>query len=295
MLNCWCKLFMIKGYRVKLNGEELSMERYISDIADHDLLTAAEEVLLFEKYKAGCLMSRDRLITCNLKLVVKTARSYSQRLCVSLNLLDLISEGNIGLMKAIDKFDHTAGNRLSTYAIWWIKESIESSLLNVSRTVRIPVYRLKLAYKISRTMYNKHEKRFINSCMIQSIANELDVSVSDIREAMFLIEMGLDRTVHIEPSFHSISEMHSESITCPLDSLCKTEFESDIKNLIAQLPSRERIAVSTRYSVLSDFDLMVRFKDVGDELGASIERARQLNKQGIELLRLGLKKHGWGS
>ncbi|WP_065677586.1 sigma-70 family RNA polymerase sigma factor [Vibrio celticus] len=284
---------MQNKYKAKFYGEEQSMARYISDIVEHDLLTAEEEFFLFEKYKTGCRSARDRLIICNLKLVVKTARSYSQRLCVSLNLLDLINEGNIGLMKAIDKFDHTSGDRLSTYATWWIKESIESSLFNVSRTVRIPVYKLRLAYRISRIMRNKHEKKFISLCTVQSIADELKVSISDIHEAIYIVGIGFDSTANAEPQPRSIKEMHSESIVCPLDSLCKTELESDVRKLIENLPERERIAVSTRFSVTSSSDSMVNFKDVGDELGVCFERARQINKLGIERLRLRLRERGW--
>ncbi|PMH25538.1 hypothetical protein BCU71_24550 [Vibrio lentus] len=282
-------------YKTKLNGEEQSMTRYISDIVEHDLLTAEEEVFLFEKYKMGCCSARDRLTTCNVKLVVKTARSYSQRICVSLNLLDLISEGNIGLMKAIDRFDHTSGNRFSTYAIWWIKESIESALLNVSRTGRIPVYKLRLAYKISRIMRNKHEKKFTSLCTVQNIANELEVSISDIYEAMYIVGIGFDNTANAEPQTHFITEMHSESIVCPIDLLCKSELESDIRKLIENLPERERIAESTRFSVSSRSNSMVHFKDVGDEPGVCFERARQINKLGIQRLRLRLWEKRWDS
>ncbi|MGX9523041.1 sigma-70 family RNA polymerase sigma factor [Vibrio mediterranei] len=277
-----------------LNGEDVTMSRYMKDVGRNDVLSAEEEAFLLNRCKDGCSWSRDKLIVCNLRLVTKIARFYANRLSVSMNLLDLISEGNIGLMKAIDKFDCTSGNRLSTYAVWWIKESIEISIMNLGRTVRVPIHRLKLANKISRLMRRRSENKPINHIMIQELALELRVTEQDIRDSMSIVDLGVNLSATSEYCSYSIDDIQSESITCPLDTLCDIALAKEIRCQIDTLPDREKAAVSSRYSVITGKDSVTNFKELGHELGVSIERARQINNLGIERLKLRLKDRGWG-
>ena len=121
-----------------MHGQELdSLDIYIQQISKIPLITVEEEVLLAKKISEGDDLAREKMITANLRLVVKIAQDYSN---IGMSLLDLINEGNIGLMKAVERFDPTKGGKLSTYAAWWIKQSIKRALANQSKTIRLPVH-----------------------------------------------------------------------------------------------------------------------------------------------------------
>ena len=139
------------------NHEQESLQIYLQQISEIPLISVQDEIDLAAKIKNGDQDAREKMITANLRLVVKIAKEYSN---IGLSLLDLINEGNIGLMKAVERFDPTKGGKLSTYASWWIKQSIKRALANQSKTIRLPIHMVDRVTQIRRTSTSLAESIF---------------------------------------------------------------------------------------------------------------------------------------
>ncbi len=266
--------------------------KYVQDITGIELLEPDQEIHYSRLARAGDFDARQILIESNLRLVVKIARKYVNRGNASNNLLDLIDEGNIGLMKAIDRFDPELGYRFSTYAVWWIRESIESYLMNHSRTVRIPIHVQKEISKLS-----KAAKRASNELQrvptLKEVACQEKLSIDEMSELM-------TSTSHIdcrataqlkERSQYELEEIPEPVSQSPSGLHESTQLMQSLEKLVDTLSPKHRDIIVRRYGLFGQE--RETLADLSDDYQLSKERIRQLQKEGLQKLKSKLSFDGW--
>jgi RNA polymerase primary sigma factor len=263
-----------------------SMNSYLKEISRTPLLTIEEEIQLAKRIQRGDVEARDHMIRANLRLVVKIAGDYSG---YGVSMSDLVSEGNIGLMKAVERFDPEKGGKLSTYASWWIKQSIKRSLANQSKTIRLPVH---MVDKIARM-------RRIASMLTETLgreptddelANELGLprqKVAMLKQAA-LRPTSLDAPVNEGEATEYGDIIGDEAASNPLDLLVDSDLQDQIGDLLATLDERERRIIDGRFGL--DGLKPMLLEDVGREFGVSRERIRQIQNSALTKMRRALMK-----
>lgn len=266
--------------------------QYINDVSNVDLLSHEETLYYARRARRGDKSARDTLIGANLRLVVKIARQYSRRTTCSHNILDLIEEGNLGLIRAIDKFDPEMGNRLSTYAVWWIKEFIEASLLNKARTIRLPIYVQKEIFRLHRET-QKVAKELNRELAVSDIADKTNRSMSEIHELIELSgfmttvsTVGTDSDPILPPEEYEDSK--PETID---DLLYHPVLLEKLDELIDLLSEKEKTIVIHRFGLRGE--IQKSLGEVGGLIGLSYERVRQLQKIALGKLRRRFINAGW--
>lgn len=261
--------------------DDHGMRIYLREIGQTPLLTPEQEIELAKRIKKGDAKARDLMIRANLRLVVKIARDYAQ---LGLPLLDLISEGNIGLMKAVDRFDPKKGTKLSTYAAWWIKQAIKRALANQSKTIRLPAH---LVDKIARM-------RKVQERIAQETGRE--PSVEELAEALGVkprtVEMWMALTVKPASLDAPLGDEESEDLGSIVgDTRVRTAFEElrdeqmrkQVERLIDRLPRREREIILLRFGLRGRKPETL--EKVGKRFKITRERVRQLQNIAIRKLR----------
>jgi RNA polymerase primary sigma factor len=263
-----------------------SLKLYLREISKTPLLTIEEETALAERIKMGDEKARDHMIRANLRLVVKIAGDYSG---YGLSMNDLISEGNIGLMNAVERFDPEKGGKLSTYGSWWIKQSIKRALANQSKTVRLPVH---MVDKIARM-------RRISSLLTEALgreptdeelAEELGLprhKVAMLKQAA-LRPASLDAQVNEGETTEYGDIIGDEAASNPLDILTDKNLHDQIDGLLSILDDRERRIIDERFGLGGLKPMLL--EDVGREFGVSRERIRQLQNSALTKMRQALMK-----
>ena len=248
---------------------------YLKEIGFAPLLTAKEEVELAKKIKKGDMKAKHRMIESNLRLVVKIAKGYMNR---GLAFLDLIEEGNLGLMHAIDKYDHTKGFRFSTYATWWIKQEIERGLYNQGRLVRVPVYMLKELTTYLRAARELSQKLHYEPSP-EEIAEFLDRPLEDIKRIL-VAQTRTDSLDDDNEDQRSLQEtMTSEDAINIDDALITEELTSSIEQWVKKLDQRKQKILSMRYGLLG-YDAHT-LEEISADMGITKERIRQLQGEAI--------------
>jgi len=253
---------------------------YLSEIGRARLLTADQEKSLTRAARNGCLASRERMIECNLRLVVKIARAYINR---GLPLLDLIEEGNLGLIRAVEKFDPERGFRFSTYATWWIRQSIERSIMNQCRTVRLPIHvirELTVYLRATRIMEQEHGRR----PTVDEVAQKLGKS----SEAMHMLFRLNEPTASTD---NPACNGHKAVIETIADEQCRdpeTEYADQaagelLGRWLELLPRQQRIVVEHRFGLHGRGSCTL--EEVGELLGVTRERVRQVQLAALMRLR----------
>jgi RNA polymerase primary sigma factor len=259
---------------------------YLREIGQTKLLTPAEELVLAKRVRRGDKAAREQMIKANLRLVVKIAREYEN---YGLPLLDLINEGNIGLMKGVERFDPTKGAKLSTYASWWIKQSIKRALANQSKTIRLPVHVVDKIFHIRQAAMRLHEE-LGREPTDEELADELDMTakrVAELRTAA-IAPASLDAPLGDDET-NTIGEVVSdEKADTPYQQLeGKTNTEL-IREMLDTLPPRE--ATILRYRFGLDGDEEKTLEEVGQKFGVTRERIRQLQDIALKKLRKKIEK-----
>ncbi|HET7308000.1 MAG TPA: RNA polymerase sigma factor RpoS [Gammaproteobacteria bacterium] len=265
------------------NGDDTpdATRLYLGEIGFSPLLSAEEEADCARRARAGDADARQRMIECNLRLVVNIARRYVNR---GLPLLDLIEEGNIGLIHAVEKFDPDRGFRFSTYATFWIKQSVERALMNQARTVRLPVHVIRevsRCMRAARELAQQHERE----ARPGEIAAKLDQPIEDVERLLRLCGQALsvDRAMDEEDERPLLDAMPDDDANDPSRQLEGDDLREAIGKWLARLSDRQRAVVELRFGLDG---LGVRtLEQVGREIGVTRERARQIQTQALGRLR----------
>jgi RNA polymerase primary sigma factor len=269
----------------RMDGDS-SIRLYLREIGLVKLLTPQEEIELAARIKKGDKKAREHMIKANLRLVVKIARDYEG---IGLPLLDLISEGNIGLMKAVERFDPAKGGKLSTYGSWWIKQSIKRALANQSKTIRLPVHLVDKISKMRRTAM-KLQEEFGREPTDEELAAELGTTaarVSQMRTAS-IRPASLDAPVGDDNS-NSYSEMvEDERAVNPYDELEDKTVTGMLQDMVKHLDARE--ATILRYRFGLDGGNEKTLEEVGEKFGVTRERVRQIQNLALRKLRKMIEK-----
>lgn len=256
------------------------LDTYLAEINEVPLLVAAEEISLAERIGEGDLEAREHMIRANLRLVVSIAKNYVNR---GLTFMDLIEEGNIGLIKAVEKFDPEAGCRFSTYATWWIKQGIRRSLVNSVKTVRVPSYMSEIVSKW-KSMAMELNFRLGRAPTSSEIAEELQLPVSNwnvVRETV----LSNSQPVHSmnEDASSVFTELLEDQQTKTPEEEIFTNMElTRMQELLAAIDEREAAILKMRYGL--DSGKAMTLKAIGEELGITRERVRQMEKEALRKL-----------
>jgi len=264
-----------------IEDSDTGFQLYLREIAQFPLLTIKEEVQLARKIKRGDQEARSRMVRCNLRLVVKIARDYSN---YGLPLLDLISEGNIGLMKAVERFDPKKGGKLSTYAAWWIKQSIKRALANQSKTIRLPVHLVDKIAKMRRVSTQMTEE-LGREPTDDELAEEVGLSPSKVTalKSAAIRPTSLDQPIGDDDSTQFGDLVGDADAQDPFEMLRDKDLRNEVGDLLDVLDDRERRIINYRFGL--DGKKPKTLEEVGVKFGVTRERIRQL--QNIAITKLG--------
>jgi RNA polymerase primary sigma factor len=265
---------------------DTAIKLYLREIGQVKLLTPQEEIVLAARIKKGDKKAREQMIKANLRLVVKIARDYEG---IGLPLLELISEGNIGLMKAVERFDPKKGGKLSTYGSWWIKQSIKRALANQSKTIRLPVHLVDKISKMRRVAM-KLQEELGREPTDEELAGELDMTPTRVRQMRLaaIRPASLDAPIGDDESNNFSEVVEDENATTPYEDLeDKTVFVM-LQDMVKHLDERE--ATILRYRFGLDGGSEKTLEEVGKKFGVTRERVRQIQNLALRKLRKMIEK-----
>ena len=258
---------------------ERCLETYLHEINEVPLLTADEEKELGARVQAGDLEAREHLIRANLRLVVSIAKMYNDR---GLNLQDLIAEGNIGLMKAAEKFDPEAGCRFSTYGTWWIKQSIRRALTNTVKSVRVPGYMTEM---ISKWRNVANELRYMLGRMptVEEVAMELGIPRESWPLLKRTIESNQAGQVSLDVMTQTQDTVEDENASDPEETMLHQDLLSRLDELLGVIEERDAQILRLRYGLGEGAEPMT-LKEIGKIVGLTRERVRQIERDALRKL-----------
>jgi len=265
---------------------DTAIKLYLREIGKVPLLTVQEEIDLAAKIKKGDKKAREHMIKANLRLVVKIARDYEG---IGLPLLDLISEGNIGLMKAVERFDPAKGGKLSTYGSWWIKQSIKRALANQSKTIRLPVHLVDKISKMRRVALRLQEE-LGREPSDEELGGELGITaarVSQMRLAA-IRPASLDAPIGDDDSNNFSEIVQDENATSPYENLEEKTVTKMLREMVHTLDPREETILRFRFGL--DGGSEKTLEEVGQKFGVTRERVRQIQNIALKKLRRMIEK-----
>jgi len=263
------------------NRESQSLDKYLQEIARVDLITAEEEVILAKRIREGDQMAHEKLVKANLRFVVSVAKQYQS---TGMTLCDLINEGNLGLVKAASRFDETRGFKFISYAVWWIRQSIMQALAEQSRIVRLPLNRVSVLNKISKS-FSELEQKFQRDPSNEELAEVLDISPEEI--ASNLKNSG--RHVSMDAPFASSDEnglldvLENDQIDTPDSELMQDSLRNEIQRALSTLTLRESEVISYYYGLNGGKSMTL--EEIGFKFSLTRERVRQIKEKATRRLR----------
>jgi RNA polymerase primary sigma factor len=269
-----------------MNESDFGLKRYLQEIGQFPLLTPEQEVELAGKIKKGDGAARERMINANLRLVVTIARDYAN---FGLPLLDLISEGNIGLTKAVERFDPTKGAKLSTYAMWWIKQALKRALANQSKTIRLPVHLVDKVAKVRRVSLQMSDE-LGREPTDEELGEEIGIASEKVArlKSVGIRPASLDAPIAENDSTEFAEVIGDDEAQTPFELLRDKNLLGEVEGLLEVLDPRERKIISQRFGL--DGGKAKTLEDVGKDFGITRERIRQLQNIALAKLRRALSK-----
>jgi RNA polymerase primary sigma factor len=257
-----------------------SLRLYLRSIGKVPLLTADEEVYLAKRIERGDMSAKTQMIEANLRLVVSIAKSYLGR---GLTFLDLIQEGSLGLIRAVEKFDYRKGFKFSTYATWWIRQAVTRAIADKARTIRIPVHMVE---KLNKVVHIERQlvQRLGREPMPEEIAEELEISPEEVREIqrMSQLPISLEKPIGEDEESELGDFVEDESAESPYDTATLSLRRGDIDRALDSLPARERKVIEMRFGLSGAQPCTL--EEVGRAFGVTRERIRQIENNTLKKL-----------
>jgi RNA polymerase primary sigma factor len=271
-----------KGPKLDLTVEPSldSLRLYLREIGKVPLLTADQEVYLAKRIERGDMSAKTQMIEANLRLVVSIAKSYLGR---GLSFLDLIQEGSLGLIRAVEKFDYRKGYKFSTYATWWIRQAVTRAIADKARTIRIPVHMVE---KLNKVVHIERQlvQRLGREPRPDEIATELEMTTEEVREILRMAQLpvSLEKPIGEEEESELGDFVQDEQAESPFDTASLSLRREDIKKALDSLPERERKVIELRFGLLGDQPCTL--EEVGRAFGVTRERIRQIENNTLKRL-----------
>lgn len=276
-----CVMRQLKISKQITNRESQSLDKYLQEIGKVDLLTADEEVELAKRIKAGDQIALEKLTKANLRFVVSVAKQYQNQ---GLTLGDLINEGNLGLIKAAQRFDETRGFKFISYAVWWIRQSILQALAEQSRIVRLPLNRVGSLNKISKT-FSELEQKYEREPSPEELADVLEVTTAEVVDTMKIsgrhVSMDAPFVQGEENSLLDVLENDSEET--PDSGLMSDSLRREVQRALSTLTQREADVIALYFGLNGEHALTL--EEIGEKFNLTRERVRQIKEKAIRRLR----------
>ncbi len=263
------------------NRETASLDKYLHDIGKVELITAEEEVELARKIKNGDQAALEKLTKSNLRFVVSVAKQYQNQ---GLNLPDLINEGNLGLIKAAQRFDETRGFKFISYAVWWIRQSILQALAEQSRIVRLPLNKIGAINKINKA-YAQLEQEYEREPRADEIAQLLDIPEAEVKDSMrnSFRHLSMDASLTHDDDNNMYDVLKAEETPTPDKGLLYESLRMEIDRAISTLPPREADVLKLYFGLNSKHPMTL--EEIGEEFDLNRERVRQIKEKAIRRLK----------
>lgn len=266
------------------NRESAALDKYLQDIAHEDMISTEEEVMLAQQIRKGDRKALEKLTKANLRFVVSVAKQYQNQ---GLDLTDLINEGNLGLIKAAEKFDETRGFKFISYAVWWIRQSILQAIAEQSRIVRLPLNQVGSVNKINRIL-NKFEQENERRPNVDEIASKIDLSEEKILEVLKVNSKHISVDApFIDGEDNSLLDVLTNSDSPMADNeLVMESLRDEISRALSLLNERERNIIECFYGINQP---EMTLEEIGDRFGLTRERVRQIKEKALRRLRQNTK------
>lgn len=265
------------------NRETESLDKYLQEISKFDLITAEEEVELARRVREGDQRALNRLTKANLRFVISVSKQYQNQ---GLSLSDLINEGNLGLIKAAQRFDETRGFKFISYAVWWIRQSILQAIAEHARIVRLPLNKIGSINKVNKA-FSRLEQEFERAPSNEELADELEVSVKDVNRSLKIAGRHISMDAPLKSDDESSNNMYevfaSDHVAKPDEDIMQESLKEEIERSLATLLPREADVIKLYYGIDERYPLTL--EEIGEKFGLTRERVRQVKEKALRKLK----------